>query len=55
MAAHASAQAPRSHGPIVRLKTLFGRFGDTGPVFAPHPRGTLSEAAFVAAFHAEAG
>jgi hypothetical protein len=27
----------------------------TGPVFAPHPPGTLSEAAFQAAFHAEAG
>ena len=25
-----------------------------GPVFAPHPRGTLSEIAFQAAFHAEA-
>ena len=27
----------------------------TGPVFNPHPPGTLSEAAFRAAFHAEAG
>jgi hypothetical protein len=27
----------------------------TGPVFAPYPRGALREAAFVAAFHAEAG
>jgi hypothetical protein len=27
----------------------------TGPLFAPHPQGTLSEAAFQAAFHAEAG
>jgi hypothetical protein len=27
----------------------------TGPVFAPHPHGTLSEAASQAAFHAEAG
>ena len=27
----------------------------TGPVFAPHPHGALSEAAFQAAFHAEAG
>jgi hypothetical protein len=27
----------------------------TGPVYAPHPHGTLREAAFRAAFHAEAG
>jgi hypothetical protein len=27
----------------------------TGPVFSPHPPGTLQEAAFQAAFHAEAG
>jgi hypothetical protein len=27
----------------------------TGPVYAPHPHGTLCEAAFRAAFHAEAG
>jgi hypothetical protein len=47
-----SDQAPAVRG-IAAVSLLLT--DGTGPVFAPHPPGTLSEAAFQAAFHAEAG
>jgi hypothetical protein len=44
-------------GPPVRVVAAVSLLltDGTGPVFAAHPHGTLAEAAFQAAFHAEAG
>jgi hypothetical protein len=44
-------------GPPVRVIAAVSLWltDGAGPVFAEHPRGTLAEAAFQAAFHAEAG
>jgi hypothetical protein len=47
-----SEPGPAVHG-IAAVSLLLTDGG--GPVFAPHPPGALREAAFQAAFHAEAG